>query len=214
MPVSCADATSSTAYAVTMAFFTNADGIAYYDRVVHCTLTFAVDRNTGTLVAPSTGCSTIIDQQLAPIDVTPRDVRHGDDQQRCLLDRRRCTRHALTSPREGLPLSQHLEAHVREARAVGAVVQHELLGRAAYGAIRVPLVTRPLGRLFIRSMHATTDARPPRARTSYTRADVARTARSDGDHVRAFRVEARERCGRGRGLRRIGRVRRAAAVRS
>jgi hypothetical protein len=74
MTVSCGDATT-TEYPLAIAFLTNEDGsIAYYDKVVHCTPAFVVDRNVATLAAPPVGCSTIIDQQIAPIDITQGEI--------------------------------------------------------------------------------------------------------------------------------------------
>ena len=70
MTIACSDGTTATTYPVPIAFYTTAAGIAYYDRVVHCTPELAVEGNVATLTAPPAGCSTIIDKQVAPINIT------------------------------------------------------------------------------------------------------------------------------------------------
>ena len=74
MTMTCAGATKTTAYPVSIAFYTDGSGIAYYDVVVHCSPSFTVTGNTATLTEPPAGCSTIIDQAIAPIDITQASI--------------------------------------------------------------------------------------------------------------------------------------------
>ena len=74
MTVSCAKGTTTMTYPVTIAFFGTGDDIAYYDRVVHCSPSFVVAGNTATLAAPPTDCSTVIAEELAPIDIAEASI--------------------------------------------------------------------------------------------------------------------------------------------